>query len=284
MIAISGAATPFGKFLLSAIDNKDSVLKLDIKSDTDKGFFVDFFKTEKPSVFINLSQLQNMDEAEFNPEYAYNLHSFSVKNSAEAASEFNCLYVFLSSSYIFNGKNQQQYTEDDMPEPVSAFADSIFLGENHIKKSGCRYLILRAGDLYGIESAISSCKFLKKDLNNKLKVINDMKISPVYIPDAAQALMNLLEIKAEGIYNICNSGSVTSIEFIKKAFEIISENGNNNTAEFIESDIKEMRFTSERPLNTSISDKKLISKTGKGLRSWDEALKHYIETNNITEI
>ena len=284
MIAISGAETPIGKSLLSAIDNKDSVLKLDIKPEYEKGFFADFFKTEKPSVFINLSQLQNMDEAELNPEYAYNLHSSFVKYSAEAAAEFNCLYVFLSSSYIFNGKNLNDYSEEDASDPISVFGDSILLGESNLKKSGCRYLILRAGDVFGNESAISSCKFLKKDSNNKLKIIKDMKISPLYIPDAVQILLNLIDNKAEGIYNICNSGKVTSSEFIKRAFEIIRTKGNNNLEEYIESDIREMRFAADRPLNVSISDKKLISETGKGLRSWDEALIHYIETNNITEI
>ncbi len=284
MILISGAETPIGKSLLSEIDNKESVLKLDIKPDADKGFYADFFKTEKPSVFINLSQMLNMDEAECNPEYAYNLHSAGVKNSAEAAAEFNCFYVFLASSYIFNGKNLNKYSEEDTPVPISAFADSIFLGENNIKKTGCRYLILRAGDIYGNESAISNCKFLIKESNNKLNIIKDMKISPLYLPDAAKVIMNLLNNKVEGIYNICNSGEVTSTEFIKRAIEIMRTRRNNILEEFIESDVRDMRFAADRPLNASISDKKLISKTGKQLRYWDDALIHYIETNNITEI
>jgi dTDP-4-dehydrorhamnose reductase len=284
MIAISGAGTPFGKSLLSAIDNKADTLQIEATPDSNKGFFVDFFKTEKPSVFINLSQIQNIDEAEYNPEKAYNLHSYRVRDSAQAAAENNCIYVLLSSAYIFNGKNLNQYTEDDMPEPVSVYADSILLGENFLKKSGCSYLIIRTGDLFGNETGISSQRFIKKDNGSNLKVIRNLNISPTYMPDAAQAVLDLINMNASGIYNICNSGSIKAHGFIKKAFEFIQGAGNNNLPEITESDLWDLRFSAERPLNTTLSDKKFLLKTGKGLRSWEDALKNYIESNQITEI
>jgi dTDP-4-dehydrorhamnose reductase len=284
MIAISGAGTPLGKTILSAVADNTGVLQLDINSNTEKGFFVDFFKTEKPSVFINLSQLHNIDEMEYNPETAYNLHSFRVSESARAAKEYNCLYVLLSSVYIFNGKNINPYTEDDNPDPVSAYGDSLLLGENFLINSGCRHLIIRTGDLFGNECGIPSMRFLKKETGNRIKIIKDMNVSPSYIPDTAQAVLNLINMNASGIFNVCNSGSINACEFIKSAHEIIRERGDGNFPDLIETDIREMRFVARRPLNASLDIKKYTSQTGKELRTWGEALREYIELNNIKEI
>jgi dTDP-4-dehydrorhamnose reductase len=284
MIAISGAETPLGKTLLSALDDKKKFIKVDINPETEKGFFVDFFKTEKPSVFINLSQLQNIDEAEYCPDISYNLHSFRVRDSSETAAQFNCLYVLFSSVYIFNGNNLHPYTEEDIPEPVSSFGDSILLGENFLKKSGSKYLIFRSGELFGNGLDLSAQRFLKKDFTGKLKIIKDMKISPSYLPDVAQALLILINNNSSGIYNLCNSGSATAIEFINKAFSIIKETGNALLPEYLESDIMDMRFSADRPLLASLNCKKYIAETGKELRSWEDALRDYIIKNQIKEI
>ena len=204
---------------------------------------------------------------------AFSVNGDGVRNLALACREIDCPLVHISTDYIFNGKNDRPWVEDDEIGPISVYGKSKLEGEQAILEILDRYFIVRTAWLYGINGKNFPKTMLELAKNHsEITVVYDEVGSPTYSLDLAEGISELIETDYYGIYHLTNSGSCSWCEFARYIFEIADEDVN-----VIPVTASEFARPAPRPSYSVLENKKWIEKGFKPLRSYKEAIKDYIE-------
>jgi dTDP-4-dehydrorhamnose reductase len=234
-------------------------------------------KKARPDVVINCAAFVRVDEAEGRPEEAFRVNGVGALNVAKACAELDALCVYVSTDYVFDGTKGAPYTETDAPHPINFYGVSKLAGEYLVQATCPRWLIVRMASLFG--KAGSSGKggnfvetiLAKAKAGEPLRLVNDIRMSPTYTRDAAQALERLLFQTASGLFHCTNAGNCTWYEFACKALELM---GLDSSVEPVSSSNYPMQ--ARRPRDSSLEGSKLDSSLKGARRPWHEALKDYL--------
>ncbi len=102
-----------------------------------------------PDVIVNAAAHTAVDKAESEPELARALNADAPGVLARAAVARGALLVHYSTDYVFDGSGTQARDEDAATGPLSVYGHSKLAGEQAIRESGARHLILRTSWVYG---------------------------------------------------------------------------------------------------------------------------------------
>src|ERR1044071_7447455 len=78
----------------------------------------------KPAIVLNTAAYHIVPEAEKFPEKAFQINGIGTLNLAKICHELNIRLVHYSTDYVFDGKKQKPYTEGDLPNPLSVYANT----------------------------------------------------------------------------------------------------------------------------------------------------------------
>jgi len=101
-----------------------------------------------PSVIVNAAAYTAVDRAESEPELAHSVNAIAVGVLADEAAARGIWFVHYSTDYVFAGSGDRPWHEDDRPGPLSVYGKTKLAGEEAIRASGCRHLILRTSWVY----------------------------------------------------------------------------------------------------------------------------------------
>ena len=93
-----------------------------------------------PDVIVNAVAYTAVDLAETDTESAMRVNAEAVAVLADEAFQRGALLIHYSTDYVFDGTGPVPYTEDNMPNPQSAYGRSKLAGEQAIAASGCDYV------------------------------------------------------------------------------------------------------------------------------------------------
>ena len=129
--------------------------------------------------------------------------------------------------------------------------------------------IIRTGWLFGPDGD----SFLKRLLGRAktegtVEVIHDQTGSPTYAKDLAQATLQLVKLRAPGLYHVANSGQATWCEL---AAEAVRQASLPCSVRAVASSDKTLRANYE-----VLSSAKYTALTGCPMRPWSQALREYI--------
>ena len=273
-ILITGSNGMLGHDLINALKNHDLILTnsktLDI---TDKNHTIDFICEAKPDIVINSAAYTDVDGCEENQDLAYAVNGEGVRNLALACREADCPLVHISTDYIFNGKNDKPWVEDDEIGPISIYGKSKLKGEEAILEILDKYFIVRTAWLYGVNGKNFPRTMLElAESHSEITVVYDEVGTPTYTPDLAGGISQLIETDYYGIYHLTNSGSCSWCEFAKYIFEVAGKDIN-----VVPVTASEFARPAPRPSYSVLENKNWIEKGFKPLRSYKEAIKEYIE-------
>ena len=235
-------------------------------------------KAARPDIVVNCAAFVRVDESEERPDDAFRVNSLGALAVARACAEIDALCVYISTDYVFDGGKGSPYTESDASHPINVYGASKLAGEYLVQQASPRWLVARMASLFG--KAGSSGKggnfvetiLAKARAGEPLRLVNDIRMSPTYSRDGAQALEILLRQRASGLFHVANAGHCTWYEFASKALEIV---GMGNRIEPISSSNYPMK--ARRPKDSSLESTKLSPFLKECLRPWHEALKAYLE-------
>ena len=274
-ILITGSSGMLGHDLTEVLKDKHELIlttskTLDI---TDKNGVIDFIYENNPDIVINSAAYTDVDGCETNQELAYSVNGEGVKNLAIACNEIGCPLVQISTDYVFNGKNERPWVEEDEVDPISVYGKSKLKAEEAILEILDKYFIVRTAWLYGINGKNFPKTMLELAQNHsQITVVYDEVGSPTYTPDLASKIAELIESDCYGIYHITNSDSCSWCEFSRYIFEIAGCD-----VEVIPVTASEFARPAPRPSYSVLENKNLIKNGFKPLRSYKEAIKEYIE-------
>ena len=174
---------------------------------------------EKPDAVIHCAAYTDVEQAENEPEKAIRVNKTGTENIAKVCSELNCILIYISTDYIFDGKKNAPYLPDDKPNPLNAYGLSKFYGEEAVKKYCVKFYIIRTSWLFGKYGKNFPDIMLTLKDKPEIKVINDQTGCPTSTLFLAEELSKIFT-KPYGIYHICGGGSTTWYEFAQEVFKL----------------------------------------------------------------
>jgi len=227
-------------------------------------------KDYKPTHILNLSAYTNVDQAEIEKENAFLVNEKGVENLLPFGKEIKIIHI--STDYVFNGKKEGMWEEEDTPEPINFYGLSKFYGEKKLY-SLKDYLIIRTSWLFG-PGGKNFVKTISEKLKNgeDLKVVSDQRGCPTYTKVLAEGILFLIKKNAKGIYHFCQPPPTTWYDFAVKIRELLKL---KNKIEAVSSD--EFKTMAKRPKNSVLSTKKILKEFGYEIPSWEDSLEDYLK-------
>lgn len=240
---------------------------------TDRQHTIDFICDANPDIVINSAAYTDVDGCEENQDTAYAVNGEGVRNLALACSEIDCPLVHISTDYVFNGKNDRPWVEDDEIGPISVYGKSKRKGEEAILEILDKYFIVRTAWLYGINGKNFPKTMLELGKSHsEITVVYDEVGTPTYTPDLACGISRLIESDLYGIYHLTNSGSCSWCEFARYIFEVAGMD-----VKVIPVTASEFARAAPRPSYSVLDNRNWVENGFEPLRDYKEAIKEYVE-------
>ncbi len=234
----------------------------------------------KPDIIVNAAAYTAVDRAESEPGLAMAINGAAPGILADEARNANALLVHYSTDYVFDGTKTDAYLEDDATQPQSVYGRSKLAGEQAIQAVGGAHLIFRTSWVYGNHGA----NFMKTMLRlaserDHLRVVADQIGAPTSSNAIAQATVQCLahylsgtKAKLDGLYHMSCGGKTSWHGFATEIFaEFLTQDQRAKLKlEAISTDA--YPTPAKRPLNSVLSNAKLLSQFGVGLPDWRVAL------------
>ena len=241
---------------------------------TDRDAVQKVVRGDRPDVVVNCAAWTNVDGCESDQERAFAANAKGPENLAAACKEVECIFVTISTDYVFDGAKSGFYTQLDEPNPESVYAASKLEGERLAALAYGGSIIVRTGYVFGpggINFLSTVVERIKK--GERIKAISDAYGTPTYAKDLAVRLRELAEKNVAGIYHVVNSGPGVSFEeFTRRAVALI---GNSEVVvEAVSADA--LNRPAKRPRNSRLRCL-LTEKIGlPPLRDFESALEEFV--------
>lgn len=230
------------------------------------------------NVIINCAAWTNVDACETDPklaELAEKLNAKAPENLAVAMKEVDGWLIHISTDYVF-GKEPYNVpcSPDQKGTPTGVYGTTKLHGEQNIKASGCKYVIIRTAWLYS-EFGKNFCKTMLALTASKpqLKVVFDQCGTPTYALDLANAIVKILEKPVVGTYHFSNEGVCSWYDFTK----MIQEYSGQTECDVQPCHSDEFPSPVKRPAY-SVLDKTSIKETfGVKVPYWTDSLKQCLK-------
>jgi len=222
-----------------------------------------------PAWIINAAAFNNVDGAETAVETAFAVNGAGPGYLAEAASGVGAGIVHISTDYVFDGTRGAPYTEEDVPNPLSVYARSKYDGERRVIESGASACVLRTAWLYGRHGR----NFVKAiqaaaETGGPLRVVSDQVGSPTATADLAQAIAQLIQTPARGVFHAVNGGACSRFEFAQAIVR--------GAVEVLPITTAQAPRGARRPANSSLASVRWNLAGLTPLRSWRLALDSFL--------
>ncbi len=231
-------------------------------------------------LLLNCAALTNVDYCETHRNEAFLINAQAPRLLAEICAEKSAKLIHISTDYVFDGKQDTPYIEEDLPAPLSVYAESKLVGEREVLAVSQKNLVVRLSWVFGPDKPSFIDQIIQRARENEtMTAVADKFSSPTYTIDVANWLRQAWD--NNGILHLCNGGERSWQEWAEYAIEVCRSVGMSLKAAHVEklslSDMK--NFVARRPVYTVLSTAKFTTLTGVQPRHWREAIAEYISAH-----
>ena len=231
----------------------------------------------RPQIIVNAAAHTAVDKCESEPDMARALNAESPAVLAREAQRLGAWLMHYSTDYVFDGSGTTPWVEDSPTGPLSVYGATKLEGEEAIRASGCRHLILRTSWVYaarGGNFAKTMLKLAKE--RDRLTVIDDQIGSPTgadLLADiTAHALRTALQRpEVAGTYHAVGDGETSWHGYAQHVIEFARARGETiKVARDAIAPVPTSAFPTpaKRPANSRMNTHKLRATFGLTLPSW----------------
>ncbi len=232
---------------------------------------------KRPWAIINAAGFVRVDDAEGDPESCFSANATGPANIAGLAKKYGVKFLTFSSDLVFDGEKRNSYLESDRVAPLNIYGRSKALAEKLVLENNPSALVIRTSAFFGpwdqhnfVHLVLNSVKS-----HNRFSAINDIYISPTYVPDLVNAGLDLMIDDESGVWHLSNPGETT---WANLARDVAVRGGCSE--DFIDSvPLTSMTLRAARPLYSVLN-----SERGMLLPSLDNALDRYFREQELINL
>jgi len=240
-----------------------------------------------PALIVNAAAYTMVDLAESEPETAMAVNAAAPAILAEEAERLDAALVHFSTDYVFSGDKPEPYTEDDTPRPLNVYGRSKLAGEEAIRSSGARHLILRTSWAYGARGRNFLVTILRLARErDELRVVDDQTGAPTWTRTIAEATAAIVSRSVPrrpadpslfagtgGVYHLTARGATTFYGFAREILKGAPAVGVERVPRLVPITSAEYPLPTCRPMNSRLAGDKVRTAFGIALPRWDDALR-----------
>jgi dTDP-4-dehydrorhamnose reductase len=285
-ILVTGTTGQVGRALREALRGRGQILAparpdFDL-SDPDS--LVQRLDGLEPTLIINPAAYTAVDQAEDEAELAFRVNAEAPGVIARWAARHRVPLVQFSTNYVFDGRGDRPWCEDDPCEPLSVYGRSKLSGELAVRDAGGAHLIARTSWVY----AAAGNNFLRTIFKlarerTELRVVSDQVGAPTSARSLASALNSVLPedagetgaafSKAGGILHIANAGSTSWHGFASGIVQGLRERHIRlRVLDVVPILTREFPAKAARPLESRLDLARLAGTFGVTMPGWQQAL------------
>jgi dTDP-4-dehydrorhamnose reductase len=219
----------------------------------------------EPWAIINTAGYVRVDDAEADAEKCRRENTDGPACLARECERNHLPLVTFSSDLVFDGLKNLQYVESDKCAPLNVYGQSKAEAELRVLEHAAKALVIRTSAFFGPWDRFN---FVHAVLDSLTKgrpffAASDITISPTYVPDLVNAVLDLLIDGEHGIWHVANAGEVTWAEFARLA----ALKGGRDAAGVKSRPARALGFVAPRPSFTA-----LTSERGSFMPPFEESL------------
>jgi len=175
----------------------------------------------QPDAVINTAAMTQVDLCEDLREKCRLLNVASVGFLIAACKSINAHFIQLSTDFVFDGEDGP-YREEDVPNPLSYYAQSKLDAEILVQNSGLQHWsIARTIIIYGVAEQMSRSNIvlwamdaLQKE--EALKIVDDQFRAPTLAEDLAVGCLEIAKRKANGIFHLSGPETMSILNLVHR--------------------------------------------------------------------
>lgn len=239
---------------------------------TDREAVFAFVKENDIDAIINCAAYTAVDRAETEPGAAEAVNHHAVAHLAEAAKEYECRLIHISTDYVYDGRNHLPYIEEDPTDPQGVYGKTKLAGEEAMKAiDPSKSIIIRTSWVYSSYGSnfVKTMLRLGKE-RNKLGVIFDQVGTPTYARDLAETILQILprlQNEHTECYHYSDEGVCSWYDFAKEIMRMAKLGCRINPIES-----KEYPTPAKRPHYSVLNKAKIKKEFGVEIPYWKDSL------------
>ncbi|MBI5270248.1 MAG: dTDP-4-dehydrorhamnose reductase [Burkholderiales bacterium] len=239
----------------------------------------------QPAIIVNAAAHTAVDRAESEPGLAQALNADAPGVLAREAAALGATLVHYSTDYVFDGSGHAARDEDAPTAPLSVYGRTKLAGEQQVRASGCRHLILRTSWVYAARGGNFARTMLRLAAErDELRVIDDQVGAPTgaeLIADVtAHALRRLAQApELSGLYHLAAAGETSWHGYARHVIEWARARGQalRVAPEAVRPiPTRDYPTPAARPLNSRLDTRRLRAAFGLHLPPWQPGVERML--------
>ncbi|MGQ9557818.1 MAG: dTDP-4-dehydrorhamnose reductase [Desulfurispora sp.] len=178
----------------------------------------------KPRLIINAAAYTAVERAEREPQVAMAINGIAPGVLALETRRLGAALIHYSTDYVFDGRKNTPYTEQDLPAPLNTYGLTKWAGELAVSQVGAPHIILRTSWVYSSRGQNFLRTMLRLAREQEiLRVVNDQVGVPTWSRYIARVTMRILQLGGSdpvgflqqygGIYHLTAAGQTTWYDY-----------------------------------------------------------------------
>lgn len=227
----------------------------------------------RPDVLVNCAAYNLVDESEKHYEKALAVNASGPELLSGISEKHGIYFVHYSTDYVFDGKSESAYTEEDIPNPINKYGFSKLEGEKKVLNNNKDAVVFRTSWVYGNGKQNFIHKLLQLSKKNGVLKISDDEFSvPTWTGLMVELTIKSVKTGLSGLFHLVNSGYCSRCEWAEYVLNYL---GINKKTEPVSSGI--FNLPAPRPRFSAMSNAKLAGALNVGIPDWKQSLKNFLE-------
>ena len=241
----------------------------------------DALRQERPDIVINAAAYTAVDRAESEPDVAWAVNAAGPGHLAVGCETAGIPLVHISTDYVFDGRKEAPYREDDPVNPLGVYGRSKEAGDRAVREGLPEHVIVRTAWVYSAQGHNFVRTMLRLAADRPvLRVVADQIGSPTSAAEIAGAIARVIGGLAAGearwgTFHFAGGGAVSWHGFAEAIFALAAPwRGAPPTVEPITT--ADYPTPARRPANSVLDCRRIGEAYGIAPRPWREALRDVI--------
>lgn len=243
------------------------------------------FDQAMPDLVVNCAAYTAVDRAEDESDLAYAVNADAPTLLGRVCADRGIGIIHLSTDYVFDGRKATPYVEDDAPNPLGVYGASKLAGEEQLRATTDRHVILRVSWVFGRlgRSFVDTVLRLARS-RRTLTVVDDQIGAPSPAPAIADVVRRIAEAvhtteEGWGTYHFSTVPTLSWCAFARRIVAAAAQVGLLDDAPEIQPiTTADWPAKAARPLNSRLDSTKAERTFAYEAQRWDGYLHEYLRS------